>query len=152
MLKVGNMGYPRFGTTLELLPDESHDNPMLTTTIEKFPPNESLGCPYSAAILKLSPIEELGSPGLTTEYYGICGAGESVGDSERVVTTPMAWNNWFHNIMNPNEFKGGDSSTNVGSYMDLTHYNPYVEPGSSSVAHCTVLEGSSIGGSSSVVA
>ncbi|KAK8680025.1 hypothetical protein V6N13_108980 [Hibiscus sabdariffa] len=63
MLKVGNMGYPRFGTTLELLPNESHDNPMLTTTIEKLPPNECLGCPYSATILKLSPIEELGSPG-----------------------------------------------------------------------------------------
>ncbi|KAK8680026.1 hypothetical protein V6N13_108981 [Hibiscus sabdariffa] len=90
--------------------------------------------------------------GFTTAYYGICGAGESVGDSERIVTTSMAWNNWFHNIMNPNEFKGGDSSTNVGSYIDLTHYNPYVEPGSSSVAHCTVLEGSSIGDSSSVVA
>ncbi|KAK8679996.1 hypothetical protein V6N13_108951 [Hibiscus sabdariffa] len=57
MLKVGNMGNPRLGTTLELLLNEVHDNPILTTTIEKLPPNDCLGCPYSAATLKLSPIE-----------------------------------------------------------------------------------------------
>ncbi|KAK8679995.1 hypothetical protein V6N13_108950 [Hibiscus sabdariffa] len=77
---------------------------------------------------------------------------ESVGDSERVVVASMAWNNWFHNIMNPKEFKDGDRSTNVRSYMGLTHYNPYVELGGSSVAHCTIMTSSSVYGNSSVVA
>ncbi|KAK8679976.1 hypothetical protein V6N13_108931 [Hibiscus sabdariffa] len=90
--------------------------------------------------------------GPITTYYGICGGSESVRDSEKVVVASIAWNKWFHNIINPNEFKGGYNSTNVRSYMCMTHYNPYVEPDSSSVAHCTVLAGSSIDGGSSVVA
>ncbi|KAK8680036.1 hypothetical protein V6N13_108991 [Hibiscus sabdariffa] len=181
------MGNPRLGTTLELLLKEVHDNPMLTTTIKKLPPNDCLGCPYSAATLKLSPtegsdnrkstvasielppIEELDRPGhgrgnypltisnaftgtANTIIFSCKALCESVGDSERVVFTSMAWNNWFHNIMNPKEFKSGDRSTNVLSYMGLTHYNPYVEPGWSSVAHCTIMTSSSIDGNSSVVA
>ncbi|KAK8558157.1 hypothetical protein V6N13_073830 [Hibiscus sabdariffa] len=315
------MGKPRLGTTLKLLPNEGHANPMLTTKIEKLPPNECIGCPYSAVGLKISPIEgpdnrksvvasielppfeEINTrlniwvimsqahktsyvgaaistfeligvhnilesivPGhrcdkyplpISNAFFGtansiICSCKvlcfimssctlerfffmyfsmviiflkcfdsklnrivqlvvlpllgkvtplalvllncklqelkcfkkmmtmekymteniskvhdyimnlnmknkeayvcESVGDSDRVVIASMAWNNWFNNIMNPNEFKGGDSSTNVRSYMCYTHYNPYVEPGTSSVAHCTILAVSSIDGNLSVVA
>ncbi|KAK8558159.1 hypothetical protein V6N13_073832 [Hibiscus sabdariffa] len=57
MLEVGNMGNPRLGITLELLPNEGHDSPMLKKTIEKLSPNECLGCLYSAAAFKLPPIE-----------------------------------------------------------------------------------------------
>ncbi|KAK8679980.1 hypothetical protein V6N13_108935 [Hibiscus sabdariffa] len=58
-----------------------------------------------------------------------------VGERERVAAMSMAWGNWFHNIMNPNEFRGGGSSVD----------------GSSSVAAQLGLPGSSIGGSSIVV-
>ncbi|KAL4323408.1 hypothetical protein GQ457_11G031980 [Hibiscus cannabinus] len=64
----------------------------------------------------------------------------------------MAWDNWFHNIMNPNEFRGGGSRNNIRSYMRLTHYSPYDQPRSSSATPHLELLGSSNDGSSSVAA
>ncbi|KAK8558166.1 hypothetical protein V6N13_073839 [Hibiscus sabdariffa] len=206
MWKVGNMGNPRLHITLELLPNEGHVNPMLTTKIEKLSPNECLGFTYSAATYKLSPIEgpenckrgnylltisytftgtantiicscralcpgdvhggttfqvgpsegdvPLQPPpqGPVIPYYDIDGAIADVGESERIVATSKAWDNWFHNIMNPNEFRDGGRNRSIRCYMGLTHYNPYDRPHRSSAAPQLRLPGSSIGGSSSVAA
>ncbi|KAK8680019.1 hypothetical protein V6N13_108994 [Hibiscus sabdariffa] len=84
-------------------------------------------------------------------YYDIDGAMAAVGESERIAATSMAFDNWFHNIMNPNEFRGGGSSS-IRSYMGLPHYNPYDRPRSSSAAPHLGLPGSSVDGSSSVAA
>ncbi|KAK8628864.1 hypothetical protein V6N13_009444 [Hibiscus sabdariffa] len=90
--------------------------------------------------------------GPTIPYYHIIGANADIGDSERVTANSKDWDNWFQNLMNPNEFRGGGSSSSVRSKMSLTHYNPYARSGSSSVVPHVILPGSSIGGSSSVVA
>ncbi|KAK8628862.1 hypothetical protein V6N13_009442 [Hibiscus sabdariffa] len=90
--------------------------------------------------------------GPTTPYYDIGGANANIGDSERVTAASKDWDNLFHNLMNPNEFRGGGSSSTVRSYMSLTHYNPYARSGSSSVAPHVELPSSSIGGNSSVAA
>ncbi|KAL4324400.1 hypothetical protein GQ457_11G031890 [Hibiscus cannabinus] len=81
-------------------------------------------------------------------YYDIDGAIAAVGESERIAATSKAWDKWFHNIMNPNEFKGGGSNNSIRSYMGLTHYNKYDQPRRSSVAPHLGLPCSSIGGSS----
>ncbi|KAK8632932.1 hypothetical protein V6N13_073311 [Hibiscus sabdariffa] len=75
--------------------------------------------------------------GPTTPYYDI-------GDSKRVTAASLDWDNWFHNIMNPNKFRGGCSSSSVRSYMSLTPYNPYARSGSSSILPHVELPGSSI--------
>ncbi|KAL4325164.1 hypothetical protein GQ457_11G031960 [Hibiscus cannabinus] len=81
-------------------------------------------------------------------YYDIDGAIAAVGESERIAATSKAWDKWFHNIMNPNEFKGGGSNNSIRSYMGLTHYNTYDQPRRSSVAPHLGLPCSLIGGSS----
>ncbi|KAK8698698.1 hypothetical protein V6N13_114807 [Hibiscus sabdariffa] len=90
--------------------------------------------------------------GPTTPYYDIGSVNADIGDRERVTVASLDWDNWFHNLMNPNEFKGGGSNNSVRSYMSLTHYNPYARSGSSSVAPHVEPSGSSTGGSSSVAA
>ncbi|KAK8698047.1 hypothetical protein V6N13_114179 [Hibiscus sabdariffa] len=70
--------------------------------------------------------------GPTTPYYDIDAVNADIGDRERVTVASLDWDNLFHNLMNPNEFRGGGSS--IG--------------GSSSVAAQLVQPGSSIGGSS----
>ncbi|KAK8680013.1 hypothetical protein V6N13_108968 [Hibiscus sabdariffa] len=145
------LGCPYSAATLKLSPIQGSDNQTSTVASIELPPIEDLDRPGKVTPLGLVLLSSK-LKGPTTAYYGVCGASESVGDSERVVVASMAWNNWFHNIMNPKEFKSGDRSTNVLSYMGLTHYNPYVEPGWSSVAHCTIMTSSSIDGNSSVVA
>ncbi|KAL4325008.1 hypothetical protein GQ457_11G031670 [Hibiscus cannabinus] len=83
-------------------------------------------------------------------YYDIDGAISVVGESERIATTSMAWDNWVYNMMYPNKFKAGSSSSNnsIRSYMGLTHYNPYDHPRSSSAAPHLGLPGSLTSGSS----
>ncbi|KAL4302134.1 hypothetical protein GQ457_10G012800 [Hibiscus cannabinus] len=90
--------------------------------------------------------------GPTTSYYDIRSVNPDIGDRERVTAASLDWDNWYHNLMNPNEFRGGGSSSSVRSYMSLTHYNPYARYGSSSVAPHVEQPGSSTGGSSSVAA
>ncbi|KAK8628870.1 hypothetical protein V6N13_009450 [Hibiscus sabdariffa] len=98
--------------------------------------------------LPLQPLPQ----GPTTPYYDIGSANVDIGDSERVIAASKDWDNWFPNLMNPNEFREGGNNSSVRSYMSLTHYNPYARFGSSSVAPHVELAGSSIGGSSSVPA
>ncbi|KAL4301710.1 hypothetical protein GQ457_10G019020 [Hibiscus cannabinus] len=97
------------------------------------------------------PLQQL-PQGPTTPYYDIGGANAGIGDRERVTVASLDWDNWFHNLMNPNEFRSGDSNSSVRSYMSLTHYNPYARSGSSSVAPHVEPPGSLTGGSSSVAA
>ncbi|KAL4340233.1 hypothetical protein GQ457_08G017370 [Hibiscus cannabinus] len=88
--------------------------------------------------------------GPTTPYYDIGSVNANIRDSEGVIAASKDCDNWFHNLMNPNEFRARGSSTTVQSYMSLTHYNPYARSASSSVVPHVELPGSSIGGSSSV--
>ncbi|KAK8708593.1 hypothetical protein V6N13_059631 [Hibiscus sabdariffa] len=67
---------------------------------------------------------------------------------QRATAEPLLWDNWFHNIMNADEFRGGANGSSVRSDMRLTHYNPYA--GSSSVSLHLRLPGSSHDGSSSI--
>ncbi|KAK8698711.1 hypothetical protein V6N13_114820 [Hibiscus sabdariffa] len=103
---------------------------------------------HSKGDVPLQPLPQ----GPTTPYYDIGGVNADIGDRERVTAASLDWDNWFHNLMNPNEFRGGGSSSSVRSYMSLTHYNPYARFGSSSVAPHVEPSGSSTGGSSSVAA
>ncbi|KAE8700903.1 hypothetical protein F3Y22_tig00110551pilonHSYRG00104 [Hibiscus syriacus] len=76
-----------------------------------------------------------------------------VGGNEREVVEPLSWDDWFHNLMNSNEFIVGASSSNLWSDMGTTQYNTYVAPGSLNVSHADLgLLGPSIGGSSSAAA
>ncbi|KAL4303783.1 hypothetical protein GQ457_10G018980 [Hibiscus cannabinus] len=88
--------------------------------------------------------------GPTPPYYDIGGVNADIGDRERVTVASLDWDNWFHNLMNPNEFRSGGSNSSVRSYMSLTHYNPYARSGSSSVAPHVEPPGSSTGDISSV--
>ncbi|KAK8558162.1 hypothetical protein V6N13_073835 [Hibiscus sabdariffa] len=83
-------------------------------------------------------------------YYDIDGSIAAIRESEMMAATSKAWDNWFHNIMNPNESRGGGSNRSIRSYMGLTHYNPNDQPHRSSVAPHLGLPRSSIGGSSSI--
>ncbi|KAK8679978.1 hypothetical protein V6N13_108933 [Hibiscus sabdariffa] len=107
--------------------------------------------PYSLASSSKGYVPLQPSPqGYVTPYSDIDGAIACIRESERVAATSITSNNWFHDIMNPNEFRGGGRSSNVLSYMGLTHYNPYDRPRSSSGAPHHGLLGSSVDGSSSV--
>ncbi|KAK8558160.1 hypothetical protein V6N13_073833 [Hibiscus sabdariffa] len=85
-------------------------------------------------------------------YYDIDDAIAAVGESERIAATSKAWDNWFHNVTIPIEFRGGGSNNSIQSYMGLTHYNPHDRPRRSSVAPHLGLPSSSIGSTSSVAA
>ncbi|KAK8708589.1 hypothetical protein V6N13_059627 [Hibiscus sabdariffa] len=67
---------------------------------------------------------------------------------QRATAEPPLWDNWFHSIMNADEFRGGANGSSVRSDMGLTHYNPYA--GSSSVSLHLRLPGSSHDESSSI--
>ncbi|KAK8628866.1 hypothetical protein V6N13_009446 [Hibiscus sabdariffa] len=90
--------------------------------------------------------------GSTTPYYVIGGANTDIGDSERVTAASKDWDNWFHNLMNPNEFRGGGSSIGGSSSVVVQLVQPCALIGGSSidVVADLGLPGPLIGGSSSV--
>ncbi|KAK8632933.1 hypothetical protein V6N13_073312 [Hibiscus sabdariffa] len=92
--------------------------------------------------------------GPTTPYYDIGSAIVDIGDSERVTAASLDWDNWFHNIMNPNEFRGGGSSIGGSSSVAPQLIQPSSSIGGSSIAAVVDLglPGSLIGGSSSATA
>ncbi|KAK8628858.1 hypothetical protein V6N13_009438 [Hibiscus sabdariffa] len=60
----------------------------------------------------------------TNVYYDICGASSGIGDNERLATMSTAWDNWFHNIVHPNKFKGGEPSS-VDAILEFLRRNGF---------------------------
>ncbi|KAK8698708.1 hypothetical protein V6N13_114817 [Hibiscus sabdariffa] len=89
--------------------------------------------------------------GPTTPYYDIGSVNADIGDRERVTVASLDWDNWFHNLMNPNEFKGGGSSTGGSSSVAAQLVQPCSSIGGTSIAAVADLglRGPLIGGNSS---
>ncbi|GMJ14756.1 hypothetical protein HRI_005144800 [Hibiscus trionum] len=100
--------------------------------------------------LQLQPPPQV--PATATATYDIGGASTAGirDNNQRATGEFFLWDNWFHNIMNADEFRGGDNSNSSSRRGDtgLTHYSPYVA--TSSVSLHLGLPGSSYGASSSI--
>ncbi|GMJ14757.1 hypothetical protein HRI_005144900 [Hibiscus trionum] len=101
--------------------------------------------------LQLQPPPQV--PATATATYDIGGASTAGirDNNQRATGEFFLWDNWFHNIMNADEFRGGanNNSSSRRSDTGLTHCNPYVATSSTVSLHLG-LPGSSYGASSSI--
>ncbi|KAE8708832.1 hypothetical protein F3Y22_tig00110332pilonHSYRG00346 [Hibiscus syriacus] len=86
---------------------------------------------FSEGDVLLQPPSQESAPIIDNETGSVSA---NIEDNKRKSIEPLSWDDWFHNIMNSNEFRGGASSSSVRGDMNLTHYGSYVMSKSLNVA------------------